>query len=91
MFEKPKRYVNEDNIKLVQDRPCVCCNAHPSDAHHLTTKGAGGGDHINNLINLCRKHHTEIHKIGLKKMCWKFPKIKEWLVQNKRFDLLERI
>tara|TARA_R100001463_G_scaffold115919_4_gene171160 strand:+ start:1614 stop:2609 length:996 start_codon:yes stop_codon:yes gene_type:complete len=35
-----------------------------SDAHHLTTKGAGGPD-AENLVPLCRVHHNEFHSMGV--------------------------
>ena len=35
-----------------------------SDAHHLTTKGAGGPD-AENLVPLCRVHHNEFHAMGV--------------------------
>lgn len=31
------------------------------DVHHITSKGAGGGDTKENLICLCRKHHNMTH------------------------------
>ena len=33
-------------------------------AHHVTTKGAGGGDET--VVPLCTWHHSEIHTIGIK-------------------------
>jgi len=31
------------------------------DIHHITHMGAGGDDVPENLIKLCRKHHSEAH------------------------------
>jgi hypothetical protein len=28
------------------------------DIHHIDTRGSGGGDTIDNVILLCRRHHT---------------------------------
>jgi hypothetical protein len=36
----------------------------PVDRHHIKTRGAGGKDIEENIIFLCRKHHTEVHAIG---------------------------
>lgn len=90
-FPKKKRIINKQLLEDVKDQPCICCSKHPSDPHHLTSRGASGDDTEDNLLPLCRKHHTEIHQIGLKSMCWKFPKIKEWLVKMKRHDLLFKL
>ena len=30
----------------------------PLDVHHLRTRGSGGDDVPENMITLCRKHHT---------------------------------
>lgn len=37
----------------------------PSDAAHVKTRGSGGDD-IGNLIPLCRRHHQEQHRIGVR-------------------------
>ena len=34
-----------------------------SDPHHVTTRGAGGPD-AENLVPLCRFHHSELHQMG---------------------------
>jgi 5-methylcytosine-specific restriction endonuclease McrA len=31
------------------------------DVHHIQTRGSGGDDAVENLITLCRKHHSEAH------------------------------
>lgn len=46
--------------------PCTACfKTPPSDPDHLSTRGAGGENSEENLWPLCRKCHTERHKIGL--------------------------
>jgi len=42
----------------------------PLDPHHIKTRGAGGGDTLDNLVILCRLHHEEaqtykIHRAAL--------------------------
>jgi len=88
---KPKRIVNEEVLESVRSMPCICCKATPSDPHHLTTRGAGGCDVYENLMPLCRKHHTEIHAVGVGKLSWKFPVIKRWLMEHRRWDIIERM
>lgn len=36
-----------------------------SDPHHIVTRGAGGPD-AENLVSLCRFHHTEAHNMGIR-------------------------
>jgi len=91
-LDKPKRIIDKKLIKHLKDNPCnICGKPGPSDVHHLTTRGAGGNDTLENLLVLCRKHHVEIHQVGLTKFSWKYPKFKEWLTKHKRFDLLNKI
>lgn len=40
----------------------------PGENHHIRTRGAGGGNEPTNVIPLCREHHTEIHKKGVRTM-----------------------
>ncbi|HEY3562569.1 MAG TPA: DUF222 domain-containing protein [Kribbella sp.] len=46
-----------------RDRGCVVCGAPPimCDAHHLISWLDGGGTTIENLVLLCRRHHTDLH------------------------------
>lgn len=62
-----KRVKSKENIEKVKEMPCVACGrSGPSDAHHIRSRGAGGGDELTNLMSLCRICHVEIHKIGRK-------------------------
>ena len=54
--------------------------------HHIKSRGAGGTDDNKNLMPLCSKHHTEIHKIGLNSFLQKYPKAKEFILENFEFD-----
>jgi hypothetical protein len=53
-----------------------------SDAHHVKSVGSGGHDLETNVIPLCRKHHTEIHAIGLNRFSEKYAKVSVWLSRN---------
>jgi len=59
--------MGEDILNKIRAMNCFVCMARPpSDAHHWRTKGAGGQDHEDNLVPLCRKHHVEFHNKGRK-------------------------
>lgn len=88
---KNKRIVNEDLFEFVKTMQCVACGGCGGDAHHVTSKGAGGGDEVRNLMPLCREHHTAWHKMGPKKMCEKFPGVRTWLELANRTDVFERM
>lgn len=58
---KNKRVVNK---KLLQDKKGICqiCNVKgQTEKHHQKTKGSGGDDTEENLIEVCRKCHRSIH------------------------------
>lgn len=67
-YFKEVRIKDAKKLKDVASRNCAVgmAGGHIGKvcAHHLKTKGAGGGDEENNLIPLCAAHHTEIHSSG---------------------------
>jgi len=58
---KPVRQTDEDYLDYVRGSECWVC-PNPAEPHHLTSRGAGGSDYA--VAKLCRRHHTEVHKIG---------------------------
>lgn len=54
------------NALVLRDRSCAFpgCNRLPiaCDAHHITHWADGGTTALGNLVLLCRKHHTAIHR-----------------------------
>ena len=59
--------MDQDAVKeAVRSQPCLVCRRRPSDPAHIQTKGAGGSDTAENLMPLCRMHHSEQHQIGIK-------------------------
>lgn len=63
---KNKRVVNE---KLLKDKKGVCeiCGRKgATEKHHKKTKGSGGNDTEENLIEVCRICHTKIHNGEIK-------------------------
>lgn len=67
---------------------CVCCGNPDYDEHHIKTRKSGGGDERENLLDLCRLHHIEIHKIGMTKMIRKFPVI-QLILKEKGWEYCE--
>ena len=58
---KNKRIVNK---KLLKDKKGICeiCGKRgQTEKHHKKTKGSGGNDTEDNLIEVCRICHTKIH------------------------------
>lgn len=89
------RIVDEELLEEIRMTPCLICHRvpskeHPNDPHHITTRKAGGDDTRQNLMPLCRKHHTEIHK-SIGKMAWRYPIIKSWLMKHKRYDVIQKM
>ncbi|HEV8395715.1 MAG TPA: HNH endonuclease signature motif containing protein [Vicinamibacterales bacterium] len=41
------------------------CTARRCDAHHITHWGDGGPTSLDNLMLLCRRHHTLVHEGGI--------------------------
>jgi len=66
MIPKPKRKVDKELLRSFRDKPCLIKKDCLGEvcAHHVKTKGSGGGDIVDNLIALCLKHHSELHQIG---------------------------
>lgn len=72
-------------VKYVCDESrCVVCHSLGVDLHHLKTRKAGGGDEPENIMPLCRKHHTEVHTVGLLKFADMvgYGSVRKWLVKN---------
>jgi len=63
MLEKPKRKRSPKTMQAVRSEPCVICGK-KGEAAHIRSKGSGGDDTMENLLSLCRKHHSEQHQSG---------------------------
>jgi hypothetical protein len=46
--------------------------------HHIVTRGSGGTDNPDNLINLCLKHHDEVHTKGTETFAEEYGLEKRW-------------
>lgn len=89
MFNRQKAYSKSNRVKnpklleAVRKQPCLICKKIGScDPHHIKSVGSGGSDVEDNLIPLCREHHTDIHKLGLNRMAAKFSSLSIWLSKN---------
>lgn len=66
----------------------MACGKSGTDPAHIKSVGAGGDDHINNLLPLCREHHSEHHQTGWSKFIRKHPQVgyalgqRGWELQN---------
>ena len=78
---KRKRIVNKQLLQELAKQRCLVCRRTPCDPHHVKSKKSGGDDVRQNLMPLCREHHTEIHKIGLSTFSEKY-KLGKWLIDN---------
>lgn len=67
---------------------CVCCGNPEFDKHHVKSRGSGGGDEDENLLNLCRLCHIRIHKVGLVKMVKLYPQV-EGILKEKGWSFCE--
>lgn len=66
MFPKNRRVESQSTINEVKKMSCILCGATSNiDAHHLKSRGSGGGDEFFNLLPVCRAHHSLIHSQGL--------------------------
>ncbi len=59
--------------------PCVICSKTPTDRSHVKTEGSGGIWEESNIIQLCRPHHIEQHKIGIVTFTKKYPSVEDEL------------
>jgi len=88
---KKKRIVNRKLIEEAKEAPCIACGVMPAgDAHHVTSVKTGGDDVVNNLIPLCRGHHTEFHVMYWSRFMRAYPSVKIWLELAGRNDIIEK-
>jgi len=82
LFPKNKRYENKDNMRALYDSRCVVCQVRGCDPAHIKSQGSGGGDFVWNIMPLCRRHHTESHKLGFITFAKKYDAVYKWLQAN---------
>lgn len=84
-------------IQSVKMQPCVACKPGeqkwPTEAHHVITRGAGGKNEPDNLMPLCKFHHTGVggwHQLGRFTFISNHPNVEKWLVDHNVQWLLDQ-
>jgi len=60
-FPKNSRIKNKKILKDKKGMCKVCGKRGQTEKHHIKSKGSGGDDSEENLIEVCRICHTKIH------------------------------
>jgi len=88
-----KQMVEKDPlfIKAIGKLPCLACGIEGrTEAHHVKTRGSGGGDDAWNVIPLCALHHQRWHQVGWIAFCRSYPHVFQhlhrlgWQVRDSR-------
>lgn len=74
--------MNKSNLDFVRKQSCISCGSRPVDAHHIKSRGSGGSDSLWNLLPCCRKCHSLVHHIGLRKYAEKYLNVSNFLDLN---------
>jgi len=74
-FPKKARIKEKKAMKNKRGKCEFCRKVGPTDMHHIKTRGSGGDDTPENLIELCRMCHTFAHNGHIKR---------QWLEAIKR-------
>lgn len=72
---KKKGYSKEYSDYWEKHEYCEICMDYSQPPHHIKTRGSGGRDNHENLIALCRYHHTEVHSSGWQTFIQKYPEL----------------
>lgn len=72
---KNKRIVNRSFLDTFHNMNCLACNRRGCDPAHIKSRGSGGDDVYENVMPLCRIHHTEQGAIGWFRMADKHFKV----------------
>lgn len=84
------RIVDKELYEFVKSLPCVACGVDPGgQAHHVKTRGSGGGDTADNLMPLCFEHHRQWHD-NPRKMIRRYSGVFYWLEGADRWEVLRR-
>lgn len=74
LFPKTKRIVNRKLLDTYHVKRCLLCGR-LCDPAHVKSRGSGGDDVPENVLNLCRIHHSE-QSIGIVTFVEKYPVVK---------------
>lgn len=84
---KPVRIKDKKQLQDAREKRCIICGQN-SDPCHVKSRGAGGHDVADNLLSLCRRHHTEQHQVGWIGLIERYPVVelhldeKGWRVES---------
>ena len=82
-LQKTYRIQDTKLMDEVRNKPCVITgNPPPNDPSHCKSKGSFGDDVSWNICPLRHDLHVELHKLGATTFANKYPKYKDWLVNN---------
>lgn len=79
MIPKPKRVRNKKLLESFRLLRCIVCAKLGCDPCHIKSRGAGGGDEVDNLMPLCREHHRMQHQKGIVTFVKSFPQVMRYL------------
>lgn len=69
MLTKHKRITDRKMIAMMRKPYCEYCRGRATgEPHHVFTRGSGGGDIRENLVQLCGSCHTLAHDGGIHQM-----------------------
>lgn len=82
--QKAPRNSDPEFLAEIRKLACLACGAAPpSEAHHVRSRGAYGGDDAFNVLPLCKDHHTmgrdAWHRIGPLLFLKRYPHVREYL------------
>jgi hypothetical protein len=72
-LNEPRRYRDRAHLKFVASQPCLRCERHPSEPHHLRfvqPRALGRKVSDEYAVPLCRTHHREVHRQGDEAAWW---------------------
>lgn len=85
------RKTDKKFVDSYREKPCVVCfTTYQTVAHHITSRGAGGGDTKDNLMPVCFTHHRMIHDKGNAFMIKTFKQYEQFLIDLGRQDVIDR-
>lgn len=64
--EYSRIYHSKERVAWVTSQPCIACHRTACDGHHITVKGMGIKADYDQIVPLCRSHHSAIHAHGPK-------------------------
>ena len=76
---KLARIIDRKLLDSFHLKSCIVCGKRGCDPCHIMSVGAGGDDVLDNLMPLCRLHHTEQHQIGLYSFVMKYRGLTQYL------------